>query len=96
MNGPVSLLQHKLVGAADNDGACLAGCRHSGDLDTLAGAGLDLLHQLGGSKVLGCKVIKRGDGAAPDSFAEELNVFSLNILEMDISHVNYGKEVDGC
>ena len=40
MDGAVRLLQHELVGAADDDRAGLAGVGHPGDLHTLARTGL--------------------------------------------------------
>merc|ERR1719184_506660 len=87
MQRPIRLLQHQLVGAPDDDGARFARSCHACDLDTLASPCLDLLHHLSRSQVLCSEVVEGSYWAAAKSFAEELNIFPLYVLDHHNLHL---------
>lgn len=81
MEGPICLIEHQLVATSEEDGDGLALVGASGHLDNLGStAGTALFNEVGLSEFLGLELVNMSDWGSTDSFRDEVNVITVDVL----------------
>jgi hypothetical protein len=93
VQGSVGLFQNQVVGAVDDDGDGLARVLDARELDDAGANRLNLLDEFGIAKLLLRKVVNVRNGLASSRLADELDLFSLNVL--DGHDLQLGQKVQG-
>ena len=81
MEGSISLIEHQLVATSEEDGDGLALVGASSHLDNLGcTASTALFNKVGLSEFLGLELVNMSDWGSTDSFRDEVNVITVDVL----------------